>query len=53
VGASLESERRHLDNMEKQVKAGHRLIQQKEQKLHQLETNRQAHEVRKREREIH
>ena len=46
VGASLESEQRHLDALEKQVRAGRRLIQQKEQKLQQLASQRQTQEVR-------
>ncbi|KAK7471564.1 hypothetical protein BaRGS_00035792 [Batillaria attramentaria] len=40
VGASLESERRQLDDMERHVRAGRRLVQQKEKKLQQLESQR-------------
>ncbi|KAK7107171.1 centrosomal protein of 164 kDa-like isoform X2 [Littorina saxatilis] len=45
VGASLENERRQLDDMEKHVRAGRRLVQQKEQKLHQLSSHQQAHDL--------
>ncbi|XP_076445906.1 uncharacterized protein LOC143283547 [Babylonia areolata] len=45
VGASLENERQQLDTMEKHVRAGRRLLQQKEQKLQQLESHRHAQEL--------
>ena len=43
---NLESERKHLEAMERHVKAGKKLIQQKEQKLHQIESQKRANLVR-------